>query len=83
MSMYRVCTTILDDGKLNSPVVRGKINYLTMHTFRSMYNNFSQWKAKQHVSAWEDKLLNNAYVSQHVQQLETMESQTARQCVGR
>jgi hypothetical protein len=68
MRMYRSMYNNLDDGKLNSTSVRGKINYLTMRMYRSMYNNFRRWEAKQHVSAWKDKLLNNAYVSWHVQQ---------------
>jgi hypothetical protein len=37
-------TTILDDGKLNSTAVRGKINYLTMCMYRGMYNNFDDGK---------------------------------------
>jgi hypothetical protein len=48
----------VDDGKPNSTSVRGKINYVTMSMYRSVYNNLKRWEAKQHISAWEEKLFN-------------------------
>jgi hypothetical protein len=63
MRMYRSMYNNSKRWELNSTAVRGKINNLTMRMYRGMCNNFSRWEAKQHVSAWEAKLLNNAYVS--------------------